>query len=272
VGKACSSGNPFAVCVNNELIEWVFDPEDSPFAFLLGEPGAGKTWASLILASDLVKRIDNKEHGVPVPIIFDMGMAVASKHNLFGESVPSLEDFLETISFNSKNVGEKPWTSREIIEAVQEHGSLLILDGLDKLLAHQKDGSWGRELVRRICGVLPLGSWHPNSKKTGKKGKVLLTCRTNFFKSAYQQRDWLFSEQMENIRGWETKLFNEKQIADLIELSLENKDAKKMFGVIESIDGLADIASRPGLLRLLVNYHAPKGTWLPWQREGSSPD
>jgi len=22
----------------------------------------------------------------------------------------------------------------------------------------------------------------------------------------------------------------------------------------------------------VVNYHAPKGTWLPWQKEGGSPD
>ena len=246
--------SPFRGEIIPALKEWACNPKDTPFAVLLGEYGMGKTWNSQLLASKLIECLKREETGIPTPIYLDLRRAVDEKDKLLSGDVPTLEDLLESLGRNNTSPGKKPLTAKEIFRAVREEGALLIFDGLDEVLSHKRDDNWGQTFIRRLFDVLPFSHWpqHLNEKNTKntKPGKLLLTCRTHYFKSVQTQNDQILGlgrEQHEAARprAWQLLPFAKEQVLKYLALHVPEQDPQAVYDLIASVHDLSEIASRP---------------------------
>jgi len=242
-----------------KLKDWACDRSDTPFAVLLGEYGMGKTWSSQLLALTLVESINNKEPNIPTPIYLDLRVAVKEKSKLLGGDVPALEDLLESLGRNNTPPGETPLTAEEIFRAVRKEGALLIFDGLDEVLAHKRDDAWGQAFINSLFDVLPFDYWprHLNSNTQSPcPGKLLLTCRTHYFKSVQTQNDQILGlgrEQHEAARprAWQLLPFSKEQVLKYLELHIPEQDPQTVYELIASVHDLSEIASRPQGIKMV---------------------
>ena len=244
------------------MIDWARDPNDTPFAVLLGEYGMGKTWNSELLAFRLVELIEKKEPNVPTPIFLDLRRAVDEKSKLLSGDPPQLEDLLESLSRNNTPSSETPLTAAEIFSAVREEGALLILDGLDEVLAHKRDDAWGQTFIRRLFDVLPFSYWpnHLNPKtKSAYPGKLLLTCRTHYFKSVQTQNAQILGltrEQHEAAkpRAWQLLPFSREQVLQYLvnlEIPKPGQSPAEVYDLIAAVHNLSEISGRPQGLKMV---------------------
>ena len=258
-----SSKSVFKCDLVPTLKYWACDRNDSPFAVILGEYGMGKTWSSQLLALRLVECIEKKEPNIPIPIYLDLRRAVDEKDRLLGGDVPALEVLLESLSRNNTPPGETPLTAGEIFRYVREEGALLILDGLDEVLAHKRDDAWGQAFIKRLFDVLPFGYWPKrlNPKTvTDNPGKLLLTCRTHYFKSVQTQNDQILGlgrEQHKDAkpRAWQLLPFSREQVLKYLELiKIPEQDTQAVYDLIAGVHNLSEIASRPQGLAMVCDH------------------
>jgi len=234
--------------VFTDLLGWARDRSDSPFGVLLGEYGTGKTWNSQLLALTLIECLNNKEPNIPTPIYLDLSRAVDEKSRLLSGDVPTLEDLLESLSRNNTPPGGMPLTVEEIFRAVRKERALLILDSLDEVLAHKRDDAWGQTFIKRLFDVLPLA---PNFSHVPLlppgTGKLLLTCRTHYFKDAQTQNDQILGlvHKAARPRAWRLLPFTKEQILKYLELHVPDQDPQAIYELIASVHNLSEIASRP---------------------------
>jgi hypothetical protein len=254
-GKSDSKGEILPALKN-----WACDSQDSPFAVLLGEYGMGKTWSSQLLAISLLidcinikGKTQEDQSVIPIPIYLDLRVAVDEKNKLLSGDVPELEVLLESLSRNNTSPGETPLTAEEILRAVREEGALLIMDGLDEVLAHKRDEAWGQTFIKRLFDVLPPKWWpqhlNPETKSTH-SGKLLLTCRTHYFQSVHMQNDQILGLDREKQkkarpRAWQLLPFEEKQVLKYLELHVPERDTRELYELIASVHKLSEITASP---------------------------
>ena len=251
-GEAHSGGE--GIIATEYLLEWLRGKDSPAFCALLGEYGMGKTTTCKALTRELLER-RKTDKSLPLPIYVDLREYTWDKRVDF-----TLLDILDHILRKSwkggqLDVGVKP---EDIIQQVQTNRALMIWDGLDEVINHMSS-KLANDFIRQLWRVLPPlkqdKTQHPDA------GKMLISCRSHYFRNVQEQNAMLTSEHRDGIKGQDYQAlillpFGEEQIETYLSKSLR-LDKDKLQGVLElirSVHNLPEMAERPYTLSLIAQH------------------
>jgi WD40 repeat protein/uncharacterized protein YjbI with pentapeptide repeats len=245
------------------LGEWLHDPKGQPYCALLGEYGMGKTTNSMAFAKELLDaRVTDP--ALPLPIYLDLRyLGDAAK------SEPLLPQIIDTVLARSWRGGqtEAKLTAEEVVRLVQQEGALAIFDGLDEVLVHLSPAG-GKRFTRELFRILPPTLWpaHRNPELPGRPGRVLVTCRTHYFRTLREQKAHLAAEDRDAIgadayRVFVLLPFTDQQIRDYLAQTLPGEDIERALETIRAVHNLPELAERPYTLSLIARHFPQIEQW-----------
>jgi WD40 repeat protein/uncharacterized protein YjbI with pentapeptide repeats len=239
------------------LMEWIVDPKAPPYCALLGEYGMGKTTTCKALARDLLQRRE-LDKTLPLPIYLDLrNVGESARRELV------LSEILELILKRSwkSGPGETALTAAELIKLVQSEGTLVIWDGLDEVLVHISD-NLGRMFTRQLFRILP-----PAKKGQPGRGRMLISCRTHYFRTLRDQQTHFRAEDRDNVRPDDYRApfvllpFTPAQIRTYIEKTLPDENPDRVMETLSAVHNLTEMAERPYTLSLIAEQFAQIEQW-----------
>ncbi len=249
------------------LGEWLRDPNGQPYCALLGEYGMGKTTNSMAFAKELLDACA-KDPTARLPIYLDLRyLGDAAK------TEPTLPDIISTVLARSWRGGqtEAKLTAQEVVRLVQQEGALAIFDGLDEVLVHLSPAA-GKRFTRELFRILPPLLWpaHRKPDLPGQPGRVLVTCRTHYFRTLREQKAHLTAEDRDPIgpdayRVFVLLPFTDAQIRAYLGHTLPGEDIDRVLATIRAVHNLPELAERPYTLSLIAR-HLPQIEQ--WKLEG----
>jgi WD40 repeat protein len=239
------------------LMEWIGDEKAPPYCALLGEYGMGKTTTCKFLARELLNQRDKGEK-VRLPIYLDL--------RYVGESARRelvLDEILAQILKRGwkSGPGKAQLTPEELIGLVQNEGALVIWDGLDEVLVHLGDNA-GQMFTRQLFRILP-----PAKKGEERRGRMLISCRTHYFRTLRDQQTHFRAEDRDNVRPEDYRApfvllpFTPGQIREYIEHTLPDEDPDRVMEVLRSVHNLEEMAERPYTLSLIAERFSRIEQW-----------
>ncbi|MER2514875.1 MAG: TIR domain-containing protein, partial [Candidatus Accumulibacter phosphatis] len=256
------------------LDDWVGNPQAQPYCALLGELGMGKTTTCMAFARSLLDRRKD-DPATPLPIYLDL------RH--LGDRAraePGLKEILESVLVKSwrGGHGEPDLTADEAIRLVQSEGAVAIFDGLDEVLVHLSPAGgqrFVREIFRLLPPVAPVGRGQASARpaaKLGRRGRLLMACRTHFFRTLREQKNFFTAEDRDGVRAEDYRAFvllpfSEEQIREYLAHTLPDQDPERVLELIRAVHNLSEMAERPYTLSLITR-HIPEIER--WKLEGRS--
>ncbi len=241
------SDSEYRVDVITHLHEWLKgelskEKENyfSDFAALIGEYGMGKTFTSRMLT----RRI-NADNSETLAFYFDLRILQDKElkdlllKNYFGHLIQRRE------------MGDR-LKPEELIEFLRSTPCLVIFDGLDELASKNT-----RETAHSVIGEI----WKLNRNPTGAlaKCRLLVTCRSNYFRDNRDFEDMLFlpgrtGREKSRYLTLELQPFTVEQISSYLQKVLGEKQATQALELIETTHNLSELAQRPYLLSQITRY------------------
>ena len=238
-----AADTPHAV---ERLVSWArgLDDDRSSLCALLGNLGTGKTTSAVLLTRRLLELRKTGEQ-VPLPIYFDLRDLSPTTLKDFG-----LRTLLTQILANSSL---STITVDNVLATVQDELTLVIFDGLDEVLVHLSPGD-GQRLTRSLLEVLNLGK--QNSQEEDPRTRLLLSCRTQFFRSIEEEFSFFDSQGRENKKGRDYLVltllpFDEDQIREYLRRNIPEANTDRLLETIRSVHNLRELASQPVLLNMI---------------------
>ncbi len=222
---AYSPGN-----IYNYVDEWLVK-ENKNLIVILGEYGCGKTTFCQKYAHDLADRyMNNYEKS-------DFRIPIVIKLSGYGKSPNIKKSLIEELQKQSCEI-----ENFETISKLNGEGKLLfILDGLDE--------------------ALPQGGDDPTTKLFNsitqfahEKSKIILTCRTEFFRTSQEIIDLLqYPDRRKSSIVVSLKKLNTLQIKEYLQKKFPEK-WNCFWPKIGEVPGLKDLARRPVLLNIITDH------------------
>lgn len=239
----------------DELEAWALRADGAPFFALLGEVGIGKTTTLKQFTRLLIEK-RQKEPGkkYPLPLYIDLRDYVGDTPG----AVPTIDELLTSVIQRAWRVTDRTITAADLLRLVREENALIIFDGLDEKIVHLTPDR-ARDFIRTLWSVLP----HAMLPRSGdvssppSSGKLLLSCRSHYFRDVWSQNAMLTGEDREGIDRSHYPAFcllpfDEQLIRNYLTSFLgDEKRGSEAFDLIASIHNLRDLAERPYLLTLI---------------------
>ena len=245
---APSNGNraadtPHAV---ERLASWArgLEGEHSSLCALLGNLGTGKTTSTVLLTRRLLE-LRKADEQVPLPIYFDLRDLSPTTLKDFGLRT-LLTQLLAKASLSNVTVDN-------ILTTIHDEHTLVIFDGLDEALVHLTPGD-GQRLTRSLLEVLDLDN--RGSQEENPRTRLLLSCRSQFFRSVEEEFSFFDGQGRENKRCKDYLVltllpFNEEQIREYLHRNVPEADTDRLLETIRSVHNLSELASQPVLLNMI---------------------
>ena len=242
------------VDVQEYLREWADNPSGRPYLVIFGEYGMGKTTACQVLTRRLLERRDAGDGDARLPIYLDLRRLGDVKHR-----EPTLEAILDDLLLRVWQAGaaEPPATAAEVVEQVQRRGAVVIFDGLDEVLVHLSD-TQGQALLRELWKILPP-SLLSDPQAGADAGRVVMTCRTHFFRTLRDQHTFFRGEERESVgEGSYAALHLLPFEPEQVRAYLERREGggagvDRALELIGTVHNLAELVQRPFTLRLVAD-------------------
>ncbi|WP_103061829.1 pentapeptide repeat-containing protein [Actinomyces qiguomingii] len=238
-----SSSNRFVAI--DRLQKWATDhsTQSNRLCALLGDLGTGKTTTSILFARRLLDEYEDEAGtDAPLPLYFDLRDLTTSRLSNFG-----LRSMLEQMINQSS---PHPVNVDQVIETIRSHECIVIFDGLDEVLVHLEERE-GQKLTRGLLQVLTL------TNDAGKAlSKLMLTCRSQYFRSVRDELSFFSNQNREWVRGEDylvlTMLpFEEEQILEYLERNIPGSDPQRLLEMISSVHDLRSLAKQPVMLNMI---------------------
>ncbi|MGH3880356.1 MAG: pentapeptide repeat-containing protein, partial [Actinophytocola sp.] len=245
-GSQPTAGPP--VLAVDRLVDWVTDRRAGAprLCALLGDVGMGKTTTAKLFTQRLLDLRDRGKR-VPLPILFD----------LRDVRVPDLADsmtldrILDTMIDATRPTGvpQERLCADVVRQRLDAGDAVVIFDGLDEVLVNL--GDHDRQLFTRQL-------WRSLSKKS--TSRMLLTCRTQFFRTIRDQVTFFTGEDREGLRGSDYLAllmvpFRDEQVREYLAENVD-RDPEWVDGFLETIAAVHDLPEltrRPLTLRLIAD-------------------
>jgi uncharacterized protein YjbI with pentapeptide repeats len=235
-----------------ELRAWATNPHAPPFFALLGEYGIGKTTTLKQFTRELMKD-RRSDPSLPLPLYVDLRAYVGEPK----DSVPTIDQLLASVIERSWKVSHRGITPQDVLRLVREEGAVILFDGLDEKIVHLSPDR-ALDFIRTLWAVLPDAARARDVLPEGKRrGKLLISCRSHYFRDVASQNAMLVGEDREGIDRKHfpalcLRPFTEEQIrsylADFLGSPARGAEALEVIG---SVHNLRDLAERPYLLSLI---------------------
>ena len=242
------------------LVEWAVGIGGPRLVALLGDFGMGKTVTCQLLTMELLERF-KKNADTPLPVYLDLRDIEEAAQ---GGSV-SLETLISDMLRGGS--GDAVTSPTEVIRYVRERGALVIFDGLDEVTNKLSDAQ-AQKLYRQLLSIVPAEIWQADAQarrwvsregdaQTERGPRILLSCRTHFFRDVATQRAFLTSQDRnyltadDDVRAYFLCPFSSEQIREYLELTLPSSEADQVFELIKRTYNLEELARRPILLSFI---------------------
>jgi WD40 repeat protein/uncharacterized protein YjbI with pentapeptide repeats len=230
------------------LQEWVLEPQGPAYCALFGELGMGKTTNAKEFSEALWRR---RRNGEPVPKSVFLDLRHVGE---YATERPNLDEIIGRILRANWKGGPEP-DVKAIRDLVKE-GGVAIFDGLDEVLVHLTIQQ-GQQFTRQLLGLAPPGS---------SRGRLLITCRTHYFRTFKEQASHFRLEGRENVKGEDYRAllllpFDEQQIRAYLRNSFPGDNPDAMWEFIQSVHNLSELAERPYTLSLITQQFARLEKW-----------
>ncbi|MBI4657388.1 MAG: TIR domain-containing protein [Verrucomicrobia bacterium] len=224
------------------LSGWFRDAKQPPFAAVLGEIGSGKTTMLQMLSRALSK---DAPHDAPAVFFVDLRDYIADAN-------PTLEHLLADQLRRHDRSGKL--TVRDLTDAVQTGGALIIFDGLDEKIIPLADGPRQR-FIGELFRILPPDVM--DRPASSGRGRVIISCRSHYFPSVLALASGFTDQQRAQLNPRDyTACFmlpwNEDQVADYLAQTLGEDHVEDALEIIGSVHNLTDLSRRPYLLSLIA--------------------
>ena len=244
------------------LVDWATAGTERPYFALLGDLGLGKTTTCMALTDALLRARETAgAEKPPLPIYLDL--------RLLGEVVGSdlsLDSIIGRVLKGMWRGGQTDagLSAAEVIRLVREDRALIIFDGLDEVLVHLSPAA-GQRFTRELFRILP-----PNLVKEPGAGRLLLSCRSHYFRTLRDQQTQLTAEGRDGVgadlyRTFILLPFTEVQIRAYLARALPDQDPQRVLDLIHSVHNLTEMVERPYTLSLLTQHI---GVIEQWRAEG----
>lgn len=232
------------------LDKWLNDVAEPRYGALLGEVGIGKTTTCKYWTHHLSER-HSQDADAPLPIYFDL-RAIAAQVALQHQTT-TLESYLKML-IDTRPLSDL--TPRDVIDRVQHEGAVVIFDGLDEVLVHLLP-ALGQAFVRQLKSILLPTETRGPPGRTCRPGRVLMTCRTHYFRTLRDQDAFMFAEQPQSARSQALAAFlllpfSEDQVHQYLQRTIPSKDVDPCLKFIGRVHNLKELAKRPLLLGLIA--------------------
>ena len=233
------------------LVDWVLDPNAPPYCALFGELGMGKTTNAKQFSKALWER-RREDKPAPRSVFLDLRNV-----GEYATERPNLDEIIERILRATwKGGAQSPRPDVKAIYDLVREGGLVIFDGLDEVLVHLTPQQ-GQLFTRQLLGLVPPGS---------QRGRLLLTCRTHYFRTFKEQASHFRLEGRDNIKGEDYSAllllpFNKEQIRAYLRNSFPENNVEVMWDFIQTVHNLPELAERPYTLNLITQQFARLEQW-----------
>ena len=248
--------------IHQTLLDWLRRDDASMLFALLGEYGMGKTVSCQRLSRHLAEARASRdaEPWMRMPVYFDLRNLSLFKGSDRGRAMA-----LPTARAIIDDLFERGWrvpvgAAMPGFEDLREwlaEGALLILDGLDECLVHLEEAQHG-DFLRLLLGLVE-DAVDAATHNGGAKPRLLISCRTNFFKTLGSQRGY-FTGDKRGRRGaddYESRVLlplTDAQIAGYIASAVPDLPLAAVQALIDDTHDLRELAERPMTLKLLADY------------------
>ena len=232
--------------VVERLVAWARGSTDghSDLCALLGDLGTGKTTSTILLTRRLLE-LRRAGEQVPLPIYFD----------LRDLSPTGLTDFgLRTLLTRLLRVSANSMVSADdMLDTIRDEPTLVVFDGLDEVLVHLSPGD-GQRLTRSLLEVLTLSE--PGVETEPPRTRLLLSCRTQYFRTVKEEFTFFDGQGRERVRGKDYLVltllpFDEDQIREYLRRNVPGSDPDRLLEMIRAVHDLRALASQPVLLDMI---------------------
>ena len=232
--------------VVENLVTWACraDGDGLTFCALLGDSGIGKTTTSILLTRKLLE-LRKSDRQLPLPIYFDLRDLSPKKLTDFG---------LRTVLAHLLKVSTpSPVKVDDLLDTICSENTLVIFDGLDEVLVHLSAGDRQR-LTRSLLEILTLAN--SNKEKSAPQTRLLLSCRTQYFRNIKEEFAFFDGQGRERVRGEDYIVFtllpfDEDQIREYLALNIPGSDPERLFDMIRSVHDLRALAAQPVMLDMI---------------------
>ena len=228
------------------LVEWScsLEKNDSHLCALLGDLGIGKTTTSILLTRKLLE-LRKSDRQLPLPIYFDLRDLSPKKLADFGLRTV-LAYLLSASTASSVKVDD-------LLDTIRSENTLVIFDGLDEILVHLSPGD-GQRLTRSLLEILTLAN--SNKEKSAPQTRLLLSCRTQYFRNIKEEFAFFDGQGRERVRGEDYIVFtllpfDEDQIREYLARNIPGSDPERLFEMIRSVHDLRALAAQPVMLDMI---------------------
>ena len=269
--RPAESESEAAEAIHQVLLRWLENPDGPPLFAVLGEYGMGKTVTCQRLYRELSEA--REAGGAPswmrLPVYLDLreSRSIKSQDRHRTSPLPRVDAFIDDLFANGWRVepGESPPTCDDLRRWLRE-GALLILDGLDECLVHLDENQHGdllRMLLSLLTDALPREERPERAPHAASKQRIaprlLVSCRTNFFKTLSDQRNLFTGYRRGKIDAewYESRVLlplNDAQIQRYLETVVPTLPIEQTMRLVRETHNLGELAQRPMTLKLLAEY------------------
>jgi len=242
----------------SHLRGWLARVNGAPLFALLGDYGMGKT----LICQQLAQQLNNQRraqpadpHGRPA-LYFDL-RDLTRLH----DRVPTLNEILsECIARSWRRPDGTPALTPERVHESFRDGALVIFDGLDEALVHY-DAAPGQAFTRELLSLL-----HPLSEEQRTRSRLLISCRTHFFRTLREQTTHFTGEDrgdktVDSFEAMTLLPFTRDQVRLYLERALQGVDVDRSMELVHSVHNLPELAERPYTLSLIAEQLPQLQRW-----------
>ncbi|MGH3934683.1 MAG: NACHT domain-containing protein, partial [Pseudonocardiaceae bacterium] len=235
-----------AVRAVERLVEWATRSGTPRLCALLGDVGMGKTTTVKLFTQRLLTLRAGGTR-CPLPILFDLRDARISSLT----ARMTLDHILTTMLDANRPAGaaKDSLTADVVRRRVGLGDAVVVFDGLDEVLVHLNPHD--QQLFTRQL-------WRAVEEESG--SKMLLTCRTQYFRTIREETNYFVGEERQGLRG-ENYLallmlpFREDQVREYLATNLGRDESwvEGFLTTMASVHNLPELARRPLTLRLIAD-------------------
>jgi nucleoside phosphorylase/uncharacterized protein YjbI with pentapeptide repeats len=235
------------VDVMTALHAWVDETDAPPVFAILGEYGMGKTVTAQRLARELeAERQEDPTR--PAVLYFDLRSVTG-----LDKGVPTLAQTVEECMARSWIADEDPaaytWSN---VLAWLTAGAVVIFDGLDEVLV-KLDGGDGQTFTRTLLSIVD------EQRRRSGTARVLVTCRTQYFRTLREQSNHFSGQERGNVRADSYRSLGllpltEAQVLHYLAAAVPGSRPDDLLDMLRSVHDLTDLTHRPYTLTLVSQF------------------